>query len=298
MLRDYVHSLLGIEEGLSDRNYKYGQFYLIRDSKPLIDQLPRYVPLRAGEYRILHALSGRAVFEMNMEKFTLEKGSVMITPPNSIGFFADYYYGFSAEILILPQYFSELARRSRCLLPAVVFKLQLSEKDELRIGKVIDLLEEYMRIGLASNSKNPFTKDCIDHLLLSLTSDLCQINGIQTASNTHYSKQGQYFGQFMQLLNQYGSKERSLNFYAEKMNLSRNQLNAIILEQSGKSVMDWIYQTTIMEAKMLLSHTDLLIFEIAAQLQFSEPSAFIRFFRKQTGMSPGAYRKENMHLED
>ena len=294
MLRDYVHSMLGIGQNLEERNYSFGQFCLIRDSEPLFRQLPRYVPLRAAEYRILHAMSGRAVFKMNMEDYVLEKGSVMMTPPNSIGFFADYYYGFSVEILILPQYFGELASRNQCHLPSDVIKIQLSEKDELRLAKMTDLLEEYVHIGLANESKKQYTKDCIDHLLLSLTCDMCQMNGMPTGSNIQYSKQGEIIGQFIQLINQYGSMERSMSFYADKMNLSTQHLNMIIQEQSGKPVMDWINQSTIMEAKILLSHTDLLIFEIAAQLHFSEASAFIRFFRKHTGMSPGAYRKENM----
>ena len=293
MLRDYVHSMLGIGQNLDERNYSFGQFCLIRDSEPLFRELPRYVPLRAAEYRILHALSGRAVFKMNMEDYVLEKGSVMMTPPNSIGFFADYYYGFSVEILILPQYFGELASRNQCHLPSDVIKIQLSEKDELRFAKMIDLLEEHVHIGLANESKKQYTKDCIDHLLLSLACDLCQMNGMPTGSNIQYSKQGEIIGQFIQLINQYGSMERSMSFYADKMNLSTQHLNMIIQEQSGKSVMDWTNQSTIMEAKILLSHTDLLIFEIAAQLHFSEASAFIRFFRKHTGMSPGAYRKEN-----
>ena len=43
----------------------------------------------------------------------------------------------------------------------------------------------------------------------------------------------------------------------------------------------------------LLAEPDLDIKQIAYQLGFSEPSAFIRSFKKWTGSSPGEYRRHN-----
>jgi len=44
------------------------------------------------------------------------------------------------------------------------------------------------------------------------------------------------------------------------------------------------------EAKVLLRSTSLSAAEIAYQLNFSDPAAFSRFFKKSTGLTPLKYR--------
>ena len=45
--------------------------------------------------------------------------------------------------------------------------------------------------------------------------------------------------------------------------------------------------------KVLLKNSDMKIYEIAESLNFPEPTAFNRYFKKQTGLTPAAYRKNN-----
>ena len=54
--------------------------------------------------------------------------------------------------------------------------------------------------------------------------------------------------------------------------------------------MEWIQRTTATEAKPLLKHSDMMICEISERLNFPEPTAFNRYFKKQTGVTPLAYR--------
>ncbi len=45
-----------------------------------------------------------------------------------------------------------------------------------------------------------------------------------------------------------------------------------------------------MEAKRLVLYSGLPVAAVAARLGFSDPSNFGRFFRRETGLSPGEYR--------
>ena len=81
--------------------------------------------------------------------------------------------------------------------------------------------------------------------------------------------------------------------YADKLNLTPNHLSAVIRKHTGQSVMDWVNRTTITEAKVLLKNSDMKIYEIAERLNFPEPTAFNRYFKKQTGLTPAAYRKNS-----
>ena len=46
-----------------------------------------------------------------------------------------------------------------------------------------------------------------------------------------------------------------------------------------------------LEAKRLLVHTALPVTTIAAKVGFSEPTNFVKFFKREAGMSPGDFRR-------
>lgn len=84
-----------------------------------------------------------------------------------------------------------------------------------------------------------------------------------------------------------------VQYFARKMNLHPNYLNSVIKSKTGRTVNDWISKRTLSLAKTLLINTPLSLKEIAYQLGFSEPTHFSRFFRKNTQLTPNAFRKLN-----
>lgn len=96
----------------------------------------------------------------------------------------------------------------------------------------------------------------------------------------------------MGLLSEYHSRERSLAFYADKMYLTPKYVSRIIKEYSGKRAIDWISEYVIAEASIMLSHTDLTVQEIAYKLNFPTQSAFGKYFKEATGVSPKRFRSQ------
>lgn len=101
----------------------------------------------------------------------------------------------------------------------------------------------------------------------------------------------QIFDRFMMLLNAWHTKERSLNFYAEKMHLTPKYVSAVVKTYSGKSALSWINEYVVLEAKMMLRYSDMTVQEIAYSLNFPTQSAFGKYFRQQLGISPKQYRQ-------
>lgn len=100
------------------------------------------------------------------------------------------------------------------------------------------------------------------------------------------------FDEFMALVQQYSKRERSVSFYAERMNLTPKYLSTVVKAVSGKTAARWIDESVIMEAKALLKYSGMNIQEIAARLNFSTQSFFGKYFKQHTGSSPSLYKRK------
>jgi AraC family transcriptional regulator, transcriptional activator of pobA len=94
------------------------------------------------------------------------------------------------------------------------------------------------------------------------------------------------------LLEEHFRKERLLGFYADKLAMTPDRLNDLVKRATGVTAGHLIRQRVLTEAKRQLVFTSLAIHEIAYDLTFSDPSHFARFFRKQTGTTPQAFREQ------
>ena len=83
---------------------------------------------------------------------------------------------------------------------------------------------------------------------------------------------------------------RSARDFAEQLNVHVNHLNRAIKLSTGKTTTGHISERLAIEAKALLKHTDWNISEISYCLGFEEPAHFNHFFKKQTSMTPSAFR--------
>lgn len=70
-------------------------------------------------------------------------------------------------------------------------------------------------------------------------------------------------------------------------------LNRLFREEYGTSVHQAVVQERIRIAKQLLRRTDLSVEKISETVGFSERTAFFYAFRKQTGLSPNAFRGQS-----
>lgn len=93
------------------------------------------------------------------------------------------------------------------------------------------------------------------------------------------------------LIEQHFRSERLIAFYAGRLAMTPDRLNDHVKRAAGVTVGHLIRQRVLTEAKRQLVFTTLAIHDIAYQLAFSDPSHFTRFFRKQAGMTPQAFRE-------
>jgi len=85
---------------------------------------------------------------------------------------------------------------------------------------------------------------------------------------------------------------KQVSQYADMLNLSPYQLNAITKSMVGKTCSDLINEQIILEAKRQILATADQISHIAHDLGYDDVSYFIRFFKKHTGHSPEVFRQK------
>lgn len=101
------------------------------------------------------------------------------------------------------------------------------------------------------------------------------------------------FEEFMDLTSTNLSTHKQVSHYANLLNLSIYQLNAITKASVGKPASELINEQIVLEAKRYLLATPNQVKDIADHLGYEDISYFIRFFKKNTGYSPEAFRKNS-----
>ena len=96
--------------------------------------------------------------------------------------------------------------------------------------------------------------------------------------------------QFILLVGTHFKESREVQFYADKLFVSRKHLTKVISDVLKKSPKTIISDAVILETKVLLKNPNFTISEVANLLNFSDLSIFNKFFKKITGLSPTEFK--------
>ncbi len=84
----------------------------------------------------------------------------------------------------------------------------------------------------------------------------------------------------------------STSYYAQKLSVHPNHLNAVVKDISGVTALKHIHNHLLVLAKSYLAQTELSVKEIAYMLHFESPSSFSSFFKKNTSQTPLEHRQQ------
>lgn len=279
-------STLQLREDIGEQNFISEHIKLILDSSAISRQFKLGQPYRAPEGRIVRIVRGSAVYRINLIDYQLREHDMVFMPPDTIVEVESLSADYAVEVLVISGLPGISHKDTVQNFPHDVIHLSLADDDWQHTSA-------YIRLIAGELHRDSPVYPAVSHLILALQSETNSLWQRMEKSGTarHQSRGEEVFAQFLALLREYGMTHRSIAFYAERLALTPNHLSAVVRQQSGMSVMDWINRTTVMEAKILLKHSTLMVYEIADRLCFSEPTAFNRYFKKQTGITPLEYRE-------
>ncbi|WP_109852489.1 AraC family transcriptional regulator [Aquimarina sp. AU58] len=239
-------------------------FYTQGETEHLVD----FVWHKVKKYSLVYLAKG----QVNAFKFKKDlKGFILL-------FTKDY---FDKQLKNLP---NDAVKR---LFIPQLFKPIVQVKENSNLRGYIELIYNEYHIG-----KNDFNKNAIiDALHTIILSKAEQIKKDQT----EYLKESDkliLFLRFKTLLEEEYVKSRKADFYAQKLNITYKHLNVICKEITSSTAKSFINEFIILEAKRKLINSSIKSTELSFLMGFEEPSNFVKFFKKYTGLTPNNFKTQ------
>lgn len=260
---------------------KKDYFYIQTKEHPYIDE-----PYRAESYAVEFLRKGSIVMQTQLDKRIIEAPAIIALGPTVTRSFTKNSDEILIDIIFFkPQFFLESQTNVFFLSQYKFFEnnnvLELKGRLKIKFERIFNLIKEL----LEGNSKHQ-PAELISYLYI-LIYELDSVQETASAAIT----QNPIFENFKKLLFKNFLLQRSVEYYADSLNVTRKYLSEVIKKNSGKTASEWINEVVILEAKVLLQNKSLTINQISDELNFQNQSAFGRFFKNHTGISPLEYRK-------
>ena len=75
------------------------------------------------------------------------------------------------------------------------------------------------------------------------------------------------------------------------MFMTKTYLCSIFKKETGKTINEYITETRMETAKLLLHQQDIRFYEISGMVGINDPNYFSTLFKKYTGLSPSEYQE-------
>lgn len=95
---------------------------------------------------------------------------------------------------------------------------------------------------------------------------------------------------FLKLAQENFKKERFLEFYANRLQITTKHLSRTLKAETGYTAGEWLDRLVLLEAKVLLRSSNMNIQQIADELNFPSQSFFGKYFKNKVGISPKNFR--------
>ncbi len=244
-------------------------------------------PYRTKEMRILRGLRGSARMSVNLMEYTIKEHTIGLIPPNALLQIVDISGDYDIQALAADNNF--IATQQHGILTdwhtQQAFFLENHVEEWRRTGTFFSLIWDAVHL-------QPYRREVVRHLITSLLYNFHYLQAdCRRDELLRPSRQEELFRRFIKLVNEHCKTQRTTTFYADRLCLSPRYLSTVIRDVSGRTVTEWVNQAVVLEAKVLLKHSDLLTYQIADELHFPNPSFFSKFFKRMTGMTPQEYQR-------
>jgi AraC-like DNA-binding protein len=163
-----------------------------------------------------------------------------------------------------------------------------AERDALRQAAA-ELESEYRLLATRDPAAAVISVELLRQLL---GAALLRIARLPHPPGTSPAEASEVFRAFQHEVERSYAATRDVQDYAIRLGYAPRSLTRASLAAAGKTAKQFIDARVTLEAKRLLVHTDLPVAAIGHAVGFTEPTNFGKFFTRQAGTTPGAFRAQ------
>lgn len=256
------------------------------------------VPTRIDGYVGLFCVSGNLTLSSDLKEYKITRNTFSVITPGNIVRIVDNTPHIGTHLIavvISSKYMAKLRFDmgvffNSSISPVVHPTILLNRTEVILAMKYYSLMKNVL------DSKRPFVSESIMALCSSLIFEVAgswsrRQGEIGRDEDDHKSRSKVIYDRFLRLVAKYHVRERSVQFYADKLCITTKYLAKVVKMSSGRTPSYWIDSYVILEAQNLLRYSSDTIKQIVYKLNFSNQSVFQKFFKLHTGMTPLEYRK-------
>lgn len=257
-----------------------------------IDTIP---PVFADTFSLVLVRRGSATFSLNYREQTVSAGDLLLFWPSLLVAITRQSPDFTAQHLLCERtLFERLLATDPAYQQYSLFFCQTRSPILHPSAFQAECLSDGLRqITRHITHPSPCQESILEHLLHTVLLQVLELITHQTATTATLNHSERLFQQFIALLICHYKQEHTIGFYARSLAISPTYLSRIIRQTTRKTAGYFISGLLYAEACRLLLHTDLPVQAIADELCFSDQSAFGKFFKANSGLSPQHYRAHN-----
>lgn len=259
-------------------------------------------PAKLNGYIAMVCTRGSLTLSVQMKDYTLTATSILIAPASVVIFRESH----DCELFIMAfngEFAADMNMDMSILMPimtslhssCVVHKIEVPQCIEDMREAFENVRKEHIQLRRANPEGNVYLELAVRHMYTAFVYRLCdfvsKVNKLDVEPAPK-DRSADYFKRLVSLLHEHYRTERSVEFYADQMNLTPKHLSRVVRKHSGKSVHQWIDEFVVLEIKNLIKYSDLSIQQISYELNFPNPSFMGQYFKRITGKTPGEYRRE------
>lgn len=257
------------------------------------DRINRYTELHLNDhFCILMVEEGKISLQIEERSYMLSNGKVAVIFPNQLHYIKPITDNAKGKIILFDEVlFCSDILKNELSAYNVNLSTQLNctvlAKEDFQEGlRTINIVQEiYNKPSLIKKEQARFF---IKTFLLALIES---VHGQHTVLEQNTIDQPLYI-QFKKLLNEHYKTERTVQYYADQLNVTPKKLNAITKKHCGETAIHTIHNRILTEIKRQLMAADSTHKEIAFDLGFNSPAALNKFVKAKLNETPSQLQEE------
>ncbi|WP_053002217.1 helix-turn-helix domain-containing protein [Kordia jejudonensis] len=255
--------------------------------------LPKVMPpYRKRFFKIMLILGGKIDMKNNSEEKHLKQNMLFFSGEGHIQSW-ESIKPLSGYIIYFTSDFYSVVHKKKKLQSGFPFftqnasmSIKITSEETLHLKNTFENIIQLSKKNLIN--KNDIFRSYLNIILLESYNFYEQKNGTSSVTQDSDTRILNQFNELIEL--QYNTNKenvlKSVKEFANSIAIHPTHLNYVVKNLTGKTALQTIHNRRLLEAKSLLLQTSKTISEIAYDLHFDNPTHFIRFVKKKTGITP------------